>query len=346
MKKTARIIAALLCIMMAVSLCGCEETPVQKQVFAMDTIMTLTAYGKHAEAGLDSAEGVIASMDSMLDPEYEGSYTYLINHTENENAIVPPQVADMLSKALEVYKRSGGALDLSVYPIYEAWGGFDPEKGRIPSSEELSELMKMLNFGDTSVTAFTGEANYSVYVPANTQISFGAVAKGCASEYAIDAMRKAGVESGLVSLGGNVQTLGLKPDGTNWTVAVENPRNPGSYVGTVSVGETAVVTSGNYQRYFKADGQIYHHIIDPDTGMPADNNLLSVTVVCDDGTLADCLSTAMYVLGEKAAMNYWREYGDFDMIMVTSDGRVVCTSGLIEIFTLTDTDSYEVSFVE
>ena len=347
MKRHIRITAALLCLMLLVSLCGCSGgKPVQAQVFSMDTLMTLTAYGKHADEGIEAAEGIITSMDSMLDPEYVGSYTYLINNADGESVIVPPQVADMLNAAYTVYTRSGGALDLSVYPIYLAWGEFKEDTGRVPGSEELKELLKLEHFGGLSVTEFKGEANYSVSLPAGTQISFGATAKGCASEYAIDAMRKSGVESGLVSLGGNVQTLGVKPDGTNWTIAVEDPKDVGSYIGTLSVGETAVVTSGNYQRYFRSGGQLYHHIINPATGKPVENTLLSVTIVCKDGTMADCLSTAMYVLGEKSALKYWRDYGGFDMVMVTTDGRVICTSGLIEVFTLTDTANYTVSFVE
>lgn len=184
-------------------------------------------------------------------------------------------------------------------------------------------------------------------MPAGTQISFGAAAKGYASDRAIEAMRNAGVESGIVSLGGNVQTLGLKPDGSKWTVAVEDPNDTGSYVGTLKVGETAVVTSGNYQRYFiGSDGVKYHHLIDPSTGEPANNGLVSVTVVCEDGTMADCLSTAMFVLGVNGALNYWRNYGGFDMVMITDENEVICTSGLVEVFELTNTKDYTFKFTE
>ena len=343
-----KLISIILCIVMALPLCACSnDEPKQKQVFAMDTVMTLTAYGKNADAGLDGAAGIINSLDGMLDPDSEGSYTTLLNNADGSDVVVTPQVAEMLSTALSVCKLSGGALDLSVYPIYEAWGEFKEETGRIPDSDELSALRKNLHFSEMEITDFEGEANYSVRMPAGTQISFGAVAKGCASKYAIDAMRKAGVESGIVSLGGNVQTLGLKPDGSNWTIAVEDPNDTGSYIGTLSVGETAVVTSGSYQRYFVGnDGVKYHHLIDPSTGKPAENGLVSVTVVCSDGTLADCLSTAMFILGEDAAIKYWRDNGGFDMIMITDDNRVVCTRGLIEVFTLTNKDNYTVSMVE
>lgn len=341
-------LALLLCLCTALSLGGCADNePVQKQIFAMDTVMNITAYGSNASSGIDAAVGVINALDDVLDPNVEGSYTYLINNAEGSDVIVTPQVNEMLSTALSVYRLSGGALDLSVYPIYEAWGEFKEETGRIPSSDELKELLKNLGFGKTEITDFGGEGNYSVRMPAGTQISFGAVAKGCASKYAVDALRKSGVTSGIVSLGGNVQTLGTKPNGDNWTVAVEDPNNPGSYVGTLSVGETAIITSGNYQRYFTgSDGVKYHHLIDPDTGYPTDNGLVSVTIICPDGTLADCLSTAMFVLGKNAALQYWRDNGGFEMIMITENNEVLCTTGLIEVFTLTNKDSYTVKMVE
>lgn len=343
-----RIIAFALCVFMVLPLCACtNDEPVQKQIFAMDTIMNITAYGENASDGIDAAVGVINSLNDVLDPDNEGSYAYQINHAEGNDVIVTPQVNEMLSTALSVYKLSGGALDLSVYPIYKAWGEFKEETGRIPDDDELKELRKSLGFGKTEINDFEGEANFSVRMPAGTQISFGAVAKGCAAKYAIDAMRKNGVTSGIVSLGGNVQTLGTKPNGENWTVAVEDPNNTNAYVGTLSVGETAIVTSGSYQRYFiGSDGTKYHHLIDPSTGKPVDNDLVSVTIICEDGTLADCLSTAMFILGQKAALQYWRDNGGFDMIMITKDNEVLCTTGLIEVFTLTNTTDYTVKMVE
>ena len=129
-----RIIAGLLCVCMLLPLCACsKDEPVQKQIFAMDTVMNLTAYGKYANDGISAAVGVINAMDDMLDPSNEGSYTTLINNAEGKDVIVTPQVNEMLSTALSVYKLSDGALDLSVYPLYEAWGEFKDETGRIPS---------------------------------------------------------------------------------------------------------------------------------------------------------------------------------------------------------------------
>ena len=181
--------------------------------------------------------------------------------------------------------------------------------------------------------------------PVGTQLSFASVAKGCAAENAISAMRNAGVTSGIISLGGNVQTLGHKPDGSNWAVAVADPNNPTNYVGVLSIGEAAIVTSGTYQRYFTQDGKTYHHLINPESGRPINNTLKSATIVCEDGTLADCLSTAMFVLGQSKAINYWRVYGGFDMILINNENEVICTKGLIEKFTLSN-NAYTLRYVE
>ena len=253
----------------------------------------------------------------------------------------PGQVADMLTATKQVYKQSAGALDLTVYPLLKLWGFIDG-KYYVPYDSEILDQLSRVCFDKVILTSFPSSGTYTVSMPAYGEMSFGAVAKGCAADKAIAAMRAAGVTSGIISLGGNVQTLGLKPDGTQWRVGIEDPNNPGnSYVGVLNVGETAVVTSGSYQRNFTdvTTGNTYHHILKPQSGYPVSNNLVSVTIICKDGTMADCLSTAMFVLGEVQSLNYWRSYGKtdgggFDMVLITKDNRIICTKGLIEDFTL------------
>lgn len=342
--RRAAVLALCLGMLLALTACG-EGTQVQKQLFAMDTTMTLTAYGKNAEAGLDAAASVINAMDTGLDPENPSSTIYAINHAEGANTAVSGQVASMLGTAQLVYQRSGGALDPSIYPLIKLWGFIDG-KYYVPTAEEISAALALRCFDKLTINSFPSSGGYSVSIPAGGELGLGAVAKGSASAAAVDAMRQAGVKSGIVSLGGNVQTLGLKPDGTNWTVAVQDPNYPESFLGVLSVGETAVITSGSYQRSFEdMRGHSYHHILNPATGSPTANSLVSVTIICTDGTMADCLSTAMFVLGENKALEYWRTYGGFEMIMVTSENEVICTKGLIEKFTLSN-DSYTLSFSE
>ena len=344
MKRAA---ALLLCLCMALSLAACgENRKVTREIYAMDTVMTLTAYGSNADAGLDAAESVIFAMEAMLDPELPTSTVYAINHAEGSSVVVSAQIARMLTTAKTVYDQSGGALDPTVYPLVKRWGFVD-QKYYKPTEAEIAEDLSRLCFDQMTLTSFPSSGSYSLTLPAYGQLSFGAVAKGSAAENAIDAMRQAGVQSGIISLGGNVQTLGLKPDGSLWKVAIQDPENPDGYVGVISVGETAVVTSGPYQRNFVIKGVVYHHIINPATGHPSGSSLRSVTIVCEDGTMADCLSTAMFVLGETKALNYWRQYGGFEMILITNDDRIVLTSGLLEDFTLSpDAGKYHVVYSE
>ena len=347
-KHLTRIAALLLCIasLLTLTACGSASAMEQKQIFAMDTVMTLTAYGKHAEEGLAAASSVINSMEALLDPELPTSTTYAINHANGQNVVVNAQIAKMLSTAKTVYDQSDGSLDLSLYPLIKLWGFVD---GRyyVPLYEEIQAQLKRKAFDKMVLTSYPATGSYSVNFPADTEISFGSIGKGCTAENAISAMRQAGVKSGIISLGGNVQTLGLKPDDSKWTVAIQDPNNTASWVGTVQVGETAVVTSGSYQRFFEFDGNTYHHIINPLSGSPVSNNLLSATIICEDGTMADALSTAMFVLGEARALNYWRQYGGFEMILITKSNQVICTKGLIDVYSANSAaGDYKVRYAE
>ena len=329
-----RALALVLALAMALTLAGCgEEERHDVQVVAMDTVMSLTAYGSNGEAGLDAATAVINALDAMLDPERQGSAVYNLNNSQGTPVSVTGQIAEMLSVAGTVYTQSNGALDLTVYPLVKAWGFIDAQY-RVPSDSEIAGLLANVGFDKVSINRMSDADTSLVTLPSGTELSFASVAKGCAAKYAAQAMANVGVTSAIISLGGNVQTLGLRPDGSNWNVAVQDPENTNSYVGILAVGETAVVTSGGYQRYFVAsNGTTYQHIIDPSTGRPADTDLLSVTIVCEDGTMADALSTALYVLGESGAKSYYETYGtDFDMVLVTDDGRIAVSGGLTDAF--------------
>lgn len=333
----------LLCLsLLPLGGCGKGKT-YQKEIFAMDTYMTLSAYGKNAESGLSGAAGIINSLDAMLDPENESGEVYALNHAGGEALVMPGQIVDMLNVAEKVSAGTGGALNLGVYPLVKAWGFIDG-KYRVPSDDEIKDLVAQNTFKKAEITEFQESGSYLVSIPAGTQLTFGALAKGLASDYAVAKLRSSGVESAIVSLGGNVRTLGTKPDGSKWNIAIQDPNDTYDYVGILSTGETAVVTSGGYQRYFYGDdGKTrYHHILNPLTGRPSDSNLLSVTIVCDSGLMADALSTALFVIGEEEALRYWRENGGFEMILVTDDNRVVTTSGLYDIFrTYSDNYTYE-----
>ena len=320
-----------LCLLL--SLAGCSEKPVTKQIFAMDTYMELTAYGDNAEVALTDIIHTINSYALQLDPEVESSAVYALNHAEGSEVTLDPVIADMLTAAKQVYAQTNGALDLTVSPIVKAWGFID-RAHTVPSAKELEQLKSVPCFEDVSIDIHT------VTMPAGTEISFGAIAKGAMAERSKLIAKDYGIKHAFLSLGGNVQTVGTKPDGSLWRVGVQDPNNLSGHLGIVSVGEMAVVTSGSYQRYFEQDGKLYHHIIDPKTAAPAESGLLSVTILCESGTMADALSTSMFILGEEAAIDYHRTYGGFDMILVTEDNRVIVV-GDVEFEETTDSYAYE-----
>lgn len=345
MKHTSICCKLLTLTLLLSALTGCgskEPEKTEKQIFAMDTVMTLTAYGEAAGAALDAAAAEINETARLLDPEQEGSLVWTLNHSGGARTEVPALLYHMLDTAGTVYARSGGALDLSVYPVVRTWGFID-QAYRVPSPDEIAAAMEGVDYAAVTFEQ-TGDTCFAA-VPDGMEISFGSVAKGAMSDAVVDTLRENGVTSAVISLGGNVQTLGLRPDGSDWTVAVQDPHDTGTFLGTIAVGETAVVTSGSYQRYFEENGMVYHHIIDPATGYPAESGLLSATVVCPDGAMADCLSTAMFVLGEDGALDYWRTWGGFELLLVTTDGRVVLTDGLRDAFTANG-DRYTIVFTD
>jgi len=316
MKATSTYCKLLLLLCLLLSLAGCKgEQKITKQIFAMDTYMELTAYGDNAEAALKDVINTINQTALDWDPELEKSTVYAMNHAEGAPVVVSPEIADMLHTAKLVYEQTGGALDLTVYPVVKAWGFID-SKHTVPTADEIEALKAVPCFDEVDLDIHT------VTMPAGTELSFGAVAKGAMAERCRNIVAEYGVKSAFLSLGGNVQTVGLKPDGSKWRIGVQDPNNLSSYLGIVSVEEAAVVTSGSYQRYFEQDGKTYHHIIDPKTAAPAESGLVSVTVICKSGTLADCLSTSLFILGEEAAIEYYRSY-EADMILVTEDNRVI-----------------------
>ena len=308
----------------------------QRQVFAMDTVMILTAYGPEGDAALAAAEERILALEADLDPESPTGSVHALNTGAGGFVTVSEDCYSVMSTALDIWQASGGALDPGIYPLSKAWG-FIGGDYRVPGAAEIDALLAAKDTGAIRLD----EAARAAEVPAGMEVSFGAVAKGYTAQVICDLLAEMGVESAILSLGGNVQTLGAaKPDGSRWQVAVTDPRDTGDYVGILETGQTAVVTSGGYQRFFEQDGVTYIHILDPVTGYPVDNDLLSVTVVTADGARADALSTALFVLGTEGALELYRAREDFELVLITKDDRVIVTAGLADSFRETAAGEY------
>ena len=303
--------------------CGAQQ-PERRTIFAMSTVMDLQAYGPHAKAGLDSAQGEIERLEGLLSVTKETSEVARLNESGGAWQDVSPETGELLDFSLDLGRKTGGALNIALYPIVKEWG-FTTGEYQVPQPERLAAL---LAYTDESLVQYDPAAG-RVLVPAGMEIDLGAVAKGYAGDRAAQAMRDQGVTSAILSLGGNIVAVGAKPDGSDWTVAVQDPEDSAKVVCALQVKDQSVVTSGGYERYFAADGKTYWHIIDPATGYPADSGVISATVVGADGALCDGLSTAFFVMGAEKAAEYWQESGDdFDFLLVREDHTLWATQGL------------------
>lgn len=298
-----------------------------KDLFAMDTYMTLTAYGDKGEEAVDQAAEEIKRLDQALTTGNGDSQVSKLN--ANAGGSLTEDTKYLLEKSLDLYTSTGGLFDIAIYPVMEAWG-FPTLDYKVP---DKSELQKLLTLADVSKIQYNEEENRVKFEEEGMKIDFGGIAKGYTSSRIMKIYKDLGVTSGLVNLGGNVQALGSKTDGSKWKVGIQDPEGKEDYLGTLSIKDQAVITSGGYERYFEEDGKTYHHIIDPRTGYPADSGLLSVTIVSSDGTLADGLSTSLFIMGKEEAIEYWRDHSEeFDGILETEDGTLYVTEGIVEEF--------------
>ena len=291
----------------------------------MDTVMSFTAYGERGEEAVEAAVQEVERLDALLSTGSAESEVSRINASGEGD--LSEDTEKILSEGLTIWKQTGGLFDVTIYPLMQLWG-FPTGNYHVPTEEELKQTMSLV---DSSEVILDGN---HVTLGEKQKMDLGGIAKGYTSNRIMEIFQEYGVTSAMVSLGGNVQTLGKKPDGTDWQVGIQNPDNvQGDLLGAVAVQDQAVITSGGYERYFEENGQTYIHILDPRTGCPAESGLASVTIVSSNGMLADALSTSLYIMGLDKAEAYWRIHADeFDMILMTEDGTVYVTEGIRDRF--------------
>jgi len=341
-------------LLMALLLAGCaapadpDEARESIQVIAMDTPMLITTYGENSVSAAYASEDCIRELEAELSRTVETSGVSRLNAAGGEAVEVGEDLGRLIQISNTLHQWTDGALDISIAPVVSAWG-FTTDQFRVPDQAELEELLKLK--GRPQFT--TPGIITSVSLAPGQSIDLGAVAKGYAADKLVDLFKEYKVPRGTAQLGGNVLAWGDRPDGTPWRVGIQDPAEPddaNAFVGVLELTDAFAVTSGGYQRYFEQDGKRWHHIIDPATGYPADSGLTSVTVVagCEDGryrgTQCDAFSTALFIMGEEKALDFWRYWKStedpFELVLVTEDGRVVVTEGLADRFTLEESSGY------
>ncbi len=335
LKKTA---VAAMCVILAAGMTACgkkadsaqsesvsENDKYSSDIFAMDTYMSLTAYGAKAQDVVTAAVHEIQRLDAMFSVGNTDSDVTTANM--QGSATVSDETAYLVEQSLEISRKTDGAFDITIYPVMELWG-FTTKNYKVPQADELQETLKRVSYENVSLK------DHELVLKNNAQIDFGGIAKGYTSSRVMQIFKEYGIEHGMVNLGGNVQTLGTKTDGTAWRVAIQSPQGGNQYLGILETSDQAVITSGGYERYFEENGVTYHHIIDPKTGYPSDSDLTSVTIVCADGTKADALSTSFFVMGLQKAESFYENTDlDFDVILLTKDNQIYISEGIAQNFT-------------
>ena len=317
MTKTGTIARAALVLALMMLLSGCAGKKAASEFFAMDTIMQITAYGKHADAAVKICEREIARLDAKLSAQSAGSEIAKLNAG---GVCQDDETLRLLSEALEIARKTNGAYDPTVYPLMKLWG-FGTENAHVPQKSEIEQTLSCVGYEKLPGV----KSPYRL--PEEMAVDLGGIGKGFAASVARRCLLDQGVSSAVLSLGGNVTLIGSKIDGSDWTVGLQDPDGDGCF-GYVSGKDVSVVTSGGYQRYFEENGRRYWHILNAKTGWPAETELSSVTIVSADDTLADGLSTALFVMGLEKGIEFWRESSGFEAVFLLESGEIYVTQGL------------------
>ncbi|NNU75551.1 FAD:protein FMN transferase [Clostridium estertheticum] len=342
MKKLHKISCLLLLLIIPTFLISCatNDEPVEKEAYMMGTIMNFKIYGKNAETATALVLKRISNIESKMSVNIKTSEISKLNAKAGiSGQKLSEDTYSVIEKSVQYSKLTGGALDATIEPIVGLWG-IGTDKERLPSKTEIDDKLKLVNYKDIVLD----KKNLTVKLKRKNQaIDLGAIAKGYTADEVKKVLLNNKISSAIINLGGNVYTIGSNPDGKDWNVGIQNPLSTrGEYLGTISVTDKSIVTSGNYERFFIKDGIRYHHIFDPKTGYPAKQSLISTTIVSDKSVDGDALSTSTYIMGLDKGLKLVESIKGVEAIFVTKDKKVYVTPGLKDNFKLTSKEfTYE-----
>ncbi len=317
-----KICTVILMILMLCGGCAAEKTPpkLSEVGFYLDTVITLTAYTEDKQI-LKDALNECGRYEKMLSRTVEGSDVWRINHAVGEPVTVSDDTIAILQCAQKISELSGGAFDVTIAPVSTIWN-FTSGEAVLPDGEELARAAALVDYTQLKLDGNT------VTLPAGMMIDLGGIAKGYIADRVKDYIMKRGVKHAILSFGGNIVGIGVKPDGSEWKVGIQDIDKPtGDYMLVSLNTGGSTVTSGIYERGFNLDGVRYHHLLSSETGWPVQNELASVTIFSDSSMEGDALSTAAFVLGIREGTKLIESMEGIEAVFIARDRNVTCTSG-------------------
>lgn len=324
-------IAVLLIVVVMITFTACQNKrengtqPKDATTFLMGTVVQMRVYGSNAQEIIDNSFARLREIENEMSTNIVSSEISRINTHPGEDIKVNADTYRVIKKAVEYANLTNGKFNPAIGPLVKLWG-IGTENARVPAEDEIKEALKLVNYqwidlDDEQMTVMLEKQGMS--------LDLGAIAKGYAADEVRRIVKDSRVVSAYVNLGGNVLVIGEKPDGTPWKVGIQDPRhNRGNVMASIDVRDKTLVTSGNYERYFEKDGVIYHHILDPDTGYPADSGLLSCTIITTDSFDADALSTSIFILGPAKGLELLEEIDGVEAMLITKDLGIILSSGI------------------
>jgi FAD:protein FMN transferase len=332
-----RLFIALAQLMVVLSMAACSPPkPMERTVYdLLGTACMVRIYSGGSAAALDAAFARIREIDDRMTITREGSEVMKVNAAAGVSPVqVTPDVLEVVKRGLGYSEIGTGAFDITIAPLVRLWGIGTPAS-RVPAPAEIMAALSLVGWRDLAVDE---QASTIFLRRAGMSLDLGSIAKGYAADEAARVLKGRGVKSALVDLGGNVLTMGTKPDGSAWRIGIQNPEEArGTKIGYVDITAGSVTTAGTYERYFERDGKRYFHILDARTGYPAWNGLSAVAVVAPDSITADGYDTLIFTLGLDGGRRFVAaRNGAMEAVFITEKRQVYATPGLRGRFTLTD----------
>jgi len=308
--------------------------PYEQEKVLLGTLVSIKAYGpdnKKVEEGVNEALEEIERIDQEMDSHNPKSEVSKINRLMSQKAPSRTKISKYLSSVIVTSRKysteSHGAFDITIGPVMELWG-FNKEP-EVPSNNELQEALAFVNMNNLEIDE---KNNILSFKKSGMQIELGGVAKGYAVDRAVAILKKKGIKKALVTTGSATTVIGSKPGRSPWQIGIRDPRKEERTIGTLKLTDTNVSTSGDYQIHFEKNGKRYHHILNPQTGLPAEG-FQSVTIVTTKScTEADIISTAVFVLGYPEGLDFVKRIGQTEAVVIDSKGKIHITPGLEDIY--------------